>query len=100
MIYKTKIFTKKLILKNDNYIKNIMPNYCTNTLVVSGKDLELFKNEVKGTDGEFSLDSLIPIPNFKNLSFVVFGFLETLAIWKLGLCCVVYNYILVDGKRL
>ena len=46
-----------------------MPNYCTNTLVVSGKDLELFKNEVKGSDGEFSLDSLIPIPNFKNLSF-------------------------------
>ena len=46
-----------------------MPNWCSNTLEVSGEDIEQFKEDVKSKDSEFSFESLIPIPDCEGLTF-------------------------------
>lgn len=45
-----------------------MPNYCTNLLEVTGPDKDKFYEDVKGPDDEFTFSSLIPIPNFKEIT--------------------------------
>jgi len=39
-----------------------MPNWCNNTLEVSGEDMSLFNEDVKSSDSELSFNNLIPIP--------------------------------------
>lgn len=46
-----------------------MPNWCSNFLEVSGTDFQKFCQDVKCNDSEFSLKSLIPIPETYGLSF-------------------------------
>lgn len=46
----------------DHFYGIKMPNWCTNSLEVSGNDLQLFVEDVKGKEEEFSFASLIPIP--------------------------------------
>jgi len=42
-----------------------MPNWCSNTLIVSGLDIDNFRDDVKDENTDLTFSSLIPYPDFE-----------------------------------